>query len=52
MIDKKGDIIELETKVTGTVSLEAHKKGINMSRIIRSFYDFKDELVVDKLKTY
>ena len=38
---KNGDIIELETKVTGTVSLEAHKKGINMSRIIRSFYDFK-----------
>ena len=29
--------IELETKVTGTVSLEAHKKGINMSRIMRSF---------------
>ena len=30
--------IVLETKVTGTVSLEAHKKGINMSRIMRSFY--------------
>ncbi|WP_353345949.1 GTP cyclohydrolase FolE2 [Litorivita sp. NS0012-18] len=28
----------LETSVTGTVSLEAEKKGINMSRIIRSFY--------------
>ena len=47
---KNGDIIELETKVTGTVSLEAHKKGINMSRIIRSFYDFKDEFIFDKLK--
>jgi GTP cyclohydrolase IB len=28
----------LETSVTGTVSLEAEKKGINMSRIMRSFY--------------
>lgn len=28
----------LETSVTGTVSLEANKKGINMSRIMRSFY--------------
>ena len=36
-------IIELETKVTGTVSLEAHKKGINMSRIMRSFYEHKKE---------
>jgi GTP cyclohydrolase I len=32
-----GDIT-LETSVTGTVSLEAGKKGINMSRIMRSFY--------------
>ncbi len=32
-----GDVM-LETSVTGTVSLEAEKKGINMSRIIRSFY--------------
>ncbi|MFN3724319.1 MAG: GTP cyclohydrolase FolE2 [Paracoccaceae bacterium] len=30
--------ILLETSVTGTVSLEAEKKGINMSRIMRSFY--------------
>lgn len=28
----------LETSVTGTVSLEAEQKGINMSRILRSFY--------------
>lgn len=28
----------LETSVTGTVSLDADKKGINMSRIMRSFY--------------
>ncbi|MEI4232114.1 GTP cyclohydrolase FolE2 [Roseovarius sp. D22-M7] len=32
-----GDLT-LETSVTGTVSLEAGKKGINMSRIMRSFY--------------
>jgi len=40
---RNGEIIELETKVTGTVSLEAHKKGINMSRIIRTFYDLMDK---------
>ncbi|MFW2588316.1 GTP cyclohydrolase FolE2 [Sagittula sp. SSi028] len=32
-----GDL-SLETSVTGTVSLDADKKGINMSRIMRSFY--------------
>ena len=32
-----GDLT-LETSVTGTVSLEADRKGINMSRIMRSFY--------------
>ena len=32
-----GDLT-LETSITGTVSLEADKKGINMSRIMRSFY--------------
>ena len=47
---RNGETIELETRVTGTVSLEAHKKGINMSRIIRSFYDFKEEIIFDKLK--
>ena len=47
---RNGEIIELETKVTGTVSLEAHKKGINMSRIIRTFYDFKNQLIFDKIK--
>lgn len=30
--------LQLETSVTGTVSLDAEKKGINMSRIMRSFY--------------
>lgn len=40
---RDGSTIELETSVTGTVSLEAHKKGINMSRIMRTFYDYKDK---------
>ena len=35
---KSGAPVVLETSVTGTVSLEAEKKGINMSRIMRSFY--------------
>ena len=37
-----GDLT-LETSVTGTVSLEAEKKGINMSRIMRSFYAHADK---------
>ena len=35
---RDGGPVMLETSVTGTVSLEAEKKGINMSRIMRSFY--------------
>jgi len=38
-----GDALTLETSVTGTVSLEADKKGINMSRIMRSFYEYAEE---------
>jgi len=41
---KKGGVLTLETNVTGTVSLEAELKGINMSRIVRSFYDHKGEV--------
>ena len=37
-----GEPLVLETSVTGTVSLEASKKGINMSRIMRSFYKYSD----------
>ena len=33
----------LDTSVTGTVSLDAEKKGINMSRIMRSFYAHAEE---------
>lgn len=37
-----GDLT-LETSVTGTVSLDAEKKGINMSRIMRTFYRHAEE---------
>jgi len=38
-----GELVTLETSVDGYVGLEIDKKGINMSRIIRSFYDFKED---------
>ena len=52
-----GEALMLETSVTGTVSLEAHKKGINMSRIMRTFYEHSAELftldtLVEILQSY
>ncbi|WIV49894.1 GTP cyclohydrolase FolE2 [Marivivens sp. LCG002] len=49
--------ITLETSVTGTVSLEAEKKGINMSRIMRTFYkhsekEFSFEVISAALDDY
>lgn len=41
---KRGRPVELEASVTGTVSLEASMKGINMSRIMRTFYAHRGEL--------
>lgn len=41
---RDGGVIQLETSVTGTVSLEADRKGINMSRIMRSFYGHSEHL--------
>ncbi len=41
--DGPGEIL-LETSVTGTVSLDANRKGINMSRIMRSFYGHAERL--------
>lgn len=47
---KDGHTQELECSIVGTVSLEAVKKGINMSRIIRTFYEHKDDTFdIDKL---
>ena len=37
-----GEILTLETSIDGYVSLEAGKKGINMGRIMRVFYEYKD----------
>jgi GTP cyclohydrolase I len=49
--------LALETSVTGTVSLEAEKKGINMSRIMRSFYahaerEFSFQVIEHALEDY
>lgn len=40
---RDGDDLTVQTSVTGTVSLEAEKKGINMSRIMRTFYKHAEE---------
>lgn len=40
----QGDLLTLETSVDGYVGLDAGKKGINMSRIMRTFYEFRDEI--------
>jgi len=42
---RSGESISLETSVDAYVSLEVDKKGINMSRLMRSFYKFKDEVI-------
>ena len=47
----ESDLLTLETSVDGYVGLDAGKKGINMSRIMRSFYEFKDDIFhLDKLE--
>jgi GTP cyclohydrolase I len=38
-----GEVLTLETRVTGTVSLPADRKGVNMSRIPRIFGEFIDK---------
>ena len=40
----RGEPVTVEATVLGTVSLDASLKGINMSRIMRSFYEHKDEV--------
>ena len=54
---RDGDDLTLETSVTGSVALEANKKGINMSRIMRSFYkhaerEFSFEVIDGVLSSY
>lgn len=46
-----GELITLETSVDGYVGLEAGKKGINMSRIMRTFYTYQNDVFhPDKLE--
>ncbi|AXJ01550.1 GTP cyclohydrolase I [Cyclonatronum proteinivorum] len=49
---RDGDILTLEVSVDGYVGLDAGKKGINMSRIMRSFYKFKDEVFHPEVLEY
>ena len=54
---REGKTVTLETSVTGSVSLAASKKGINMSRIMRSFYahageTFDFEKINEVLESY
>lgn len=42
--EKGGDFQEVMAEVTGTVSLDAHNRGINMSRILRTLYKSKDDV--------
>lgn len=48
-ITPTSDTHTLETSVTGTVSLEANQKGINMSRIMRVFYEYQDRIFTPDL---
>lgn len=42
LVTREGDVMQLHCSVTGTVSLDTHKKGINMSRIMRTFYEYDE----------
>ena len=48
-LNGQSDKLSLETSVTGTVSLEANQKGINMSRIMRVFYQFEQRVFTPDL---
>lgn len=49
--EKNGDTQEVMASITGTVSLDASNRGINMSRIIRTFYKSKDDVFdINKLE--
>ena len=43
-VTPKGEALTLEARITGTVSLQANLKGINMSRIMRTFYEHREEV--------
>ena len=46
--EKDGSTQEVKASITGEVSLQAFKRGINMSRIIRTFYKNKDDIFDSK----
>lgn len=50
--NRKGEILTLETSVDGYVRLDANIKGINMSRIIRTFYEFREEVMSQEVLDY
>jgi len=45
----EGEPMSLGTSVTGTVSLAADAKGINMSRIMRVFYEFENRVFTPEI---
>lgn len=49
LMTAKGEPVTLEASVTGTVSLSADRKGVNMSRIMRVFYEFKERVFTPEL---
>lgn len=49
VMSRDGKPVPLECTITGTVSLAADRKGINMSRIMRTFYEFKDRVLSHEL---
>lgn len=42
--EKNGDFQEVMVNVTGTVSLDASNRGVNLSRILRTLYKSKDDI--------
>lgn len=57
ILQKDGNTQEVRASITGEVSLEAAKRGINMSRIIRTFYNSADDIfdsqhLMDVLQAY
>lgn len=51
VVTRDGGVQQIHASITGTVSLDAYKKGINMSRIMRTFYKYDEsELTPETLQ--
>tara|TARA_B100001248_G_scaffold262713_1_gene261363 strand:- start:21819 stop:22739 length:921 start_codon:yes stop_codon:yes gene_type:complete len=48
-LGSRGGKLSLETQVSATVSLGADEKGVHMSRLLRTFYDFQDRVFTPEL---